>query len=317
MSQKWYKKASVQSALINAIPNLVIAGIAIASLIITFFIYKKQASQNQGNFEIQMERDSLLNDRQDSVTKQNLKLAKLQLEVINKQFINDSLNKIRELIIAQNEYGLVKKQNHESDIVTKQNLFIDNISFLSYETKYQEGFLDSIFGYNPDILYNNISNITSSKFLLLQLLTLYDVKSDSELNNLPILQTLNEAEVYIRQKKINSKFQIFKKYTLLVSIINNTKFPIKLLNTGKTAITIDKLSNDSLFNQNKLIDNNKIIYPNEKSDIHMQIITSLDVILNKEFSIKVSIDYNTIYGKRNKTLKAVFSPEDKSFAIYD
>lgn len=315
MNQIWYKKATVQSAIVNAIPNLVIAGIAVTSLIITYQIYKHQEAQTQRNFAIQIKRDSLQTIRQDSVTKQNLRLAELQLKIINKQFTNDSLNKASELKISKNELAIIEKQNDEADMQTKENLYINKISFLTYETKYQRGFADSVFGYEPDKIYKSTENITSNRFVLLERLVLYDPKADSVVAGLPILQTVTEAKQYFSHKKIDPKFGISKMYTIVIDITNNTKFPIKILSTKNSTLTFKNLSN--LPEKTQQIDNSLIIYPGEKSKAKQSLIASLDVTLNTEFILNLRLEYKTIYGIRTKEVKAIFSPDNKDFTFYD
>lgn len=173
MSQKWYQRASVQSSLINSIPNLGILAIAIITVIITLNISRDQSSQSQKNFNKQMLKDSLLNVQQDSITKQQVLLANLQLEILNKQFKNDSIDNLRQILISKEEYDLNAKKKIELDLMNSENLSVKGISFLTYETKYQNGFLDSVYGFKPDIIFKMNKDYTVSKnFQLLYRLTL-------------------------------------------------------------------------------------------------------------------------------------------------
>jgi len=317
MANKWYEKATVQSALVNAIPNILIAFIAIISIIVTFYNYKHESSQIQVNFEKQITRDSVVNVQQDSVTKQNLKLAELQLELTKKQYTNDSMINKSELLIADKQYRLLEKENHEGDILIKENLFVDKISLQAFDTKYNEGFIDSIVGFAPDITYKINSNTVGSHFLMLECLSLFDFKNDSLLNNSPNFFTVKDAQEYVVKRKVQQNFEISKKFTILIDLFNNTKFPIKSLNTNHSYCKIIDLTTDSSFESPLLFENNKILYPNQKITIPVEFYTSLDFTLNKSFSLYFSFDYITIYGKGNKRVKAKFFPEYKSFVIFD
>ena len=77
--QPWYEKATVQSSIINAVPNIVTGIIAVIAIIAAAKYSNLQIKQNQVNFEKQMHRDSLINIEQDSV-------AKLQIQYSGFQF---------------------------------------------------------------------------------------------------------------------------------------------------------------------------------------------------------------------------------------
>ncbi len=314
MAQKWYEKATVQSAIVNAIPNIAIATIAILSIVVTCNYSKKQISQNQTQFNSQMIRDSLQSIQEDSVTKKQMALTKLQLEVINKQYYNDSINKIRELLIANKEYYLFKKQNQELDLVTKENIYIDNISFISYKTNYQTDNLDSIFGFKPDIIYQENKN-TIDEFKLLHRLTFYNWESDKEFTTATNIFTLYEAKDFLLKQKTLSGFEIMKKIRLLIVIANNTKFPIKILKSSTVTIN-SKDPNDSTSNQKpQLIGPTNAIYPSQKNGFEIKMYFPIKDNLTSEIDFVLNLRYSTIYGSMEKNIKFIFSPEDKIFLL--
>jgi hypothetical protein len=326
LSQKWYQKASVQSALINSIPNLGILAISIITIVITLSISRNERSQSQANFDLQMLKDSLLNAQQDSITKQQVLLANLQLEIANRQFKNDSIDNLKQLLISKREFDLNTKKKIELDLMNSENLSIKGISFLTYETKYQEGFLDSVYGFKPDIIFKMNGHYTvNKKFELLYRLALYNFKSDSAILNIPVLQTLKDAQHYIKSNNISKDFIIVKEFTIICKIENKTQFPIKLIYDTISKINLPNSHNSNLTpgNSNRNTsassyrNNDLLIYPGDKAALSMPFMSTLDVQLNQEFSVNIFLDYNTIFGRKSKTIKSYFSPDDKTFVIYD
>lgn len=322
MRQKWYHKASVQSAFINSFPNLGILIIAIFTVVITLNISKNQRSYNQANFDKQFSRDSVLSIQQDSITKQQTLLANLQLDILNKQFKNDSIDNFRQLLISEENFNLNAKKRIQSDLMNNENLAIENIEFKTYETKYQNEPLDSVYQFTPDIIYKmNKANVVNKNFQLLYRLTLYDPKLDSELINLPVLQTFPDIVKYIGRHHVSNNFKILKKFTFICNIKNNTQFPIKLLSDSLSNLTLPYA--DDLFASYKsnrgtsIATNNIIVYPNEKASVSSSFMFSVNWQLNREFYIQFSLSYVTIFGKKSKEIKAVYIPRDKDFLIYN
>ena len=262
VAQKWYHKATVQSALINALPNLVIVVISIVTLFVSLSISKDERTQNQSNFNQQMQRDSILNLAKDSITKRQMELANFQLKIL------------------QEEYVLDKKKKTESDMKNSTNLSIEGVSFLTYETKYQGGYLDSVYGFPPDIIYKEDDKNTISKnFQLLFRLTFYNFKSDSEILNLPLLQTLAEAQEYKNSHYIPKDFFLAKDFTVLCKIKNLTEFPITLNSNGKSHLSFPNSSYKISLSNFGSGNNNLILYPEHSASLMMQMTSSVDVVL--------------------------------------
>jgi hypothetical protein len=224
LTQKWFRKVTNQSALINSIPNVGLVVISIITLVVSLDISRTQISKNQENFDKQIRRDSLLAVQQDSITKQQTALTKFQLEVLTKSFENDSITNAKRISIALEEFNLNIKNKLESDIMNKENLSVKGISFLAYDTKYQEGNLDSVYGFDPDIIYPQENNKVRKDFQLLFRLVLYDIKTGSTIENMQMFQTIKDINEYISRKKINSQFTILKEFTVVCDLLNNTKF---------------------------------------------------------------------------------------------
>ena len=317
MKQKWYNKVTNQSALINAIPNVGLVAISIITVLITLNISKSQIFQNQKNFDKQMQKDSLLNVQQDSITKQRTALTKLQLEVLNKQFENDSINNYKKLLIAKEEFKLNNKNKAESDLMNQENLSVNGVSFLTYDTKYQDGFLDSIYGFHPNIIYQTQNNNVNNEFRLLYRLVIHNLNSDSLLLDLPILQTLSDANNYIKKSGFNSKFEILKEFTIVCDLINSTKFPIKVLESSKDRMRW--VGKGYTFEAPKTVatGNSLIIYPGSKAGFTFSFFANVDTQFDTPFIISMEIEYVTVFGQKRKTLKAHFDPVGKIFVLFD
>lgn len=318
MSRNLNKEVTEQSAIIKSIPILITAALAIISIVSTCNLSKDQMAQNQINFKRQFERDSILNIKQDSVTSNQLELAKYQLMVTNKQYLVDSLIKAKEILISTKEYDLYEKQNEESDIITKENLAVSKISFVTYKTILQNGNLDSLFGYTPDII-NDQNDDKVDEFRLIQCLTLYNLAKDSILSNIPIFYTLSDAQKYINYQKIHrdiSEFEPYKKYTFQIEVTNKTKFPIKLLSSSTMLIDYP-YSKDSLTKDKSTFFTNRIIYPGDKFHIEgRNILTPITQVLNKKLNFELNLKYQTIYGIHKKNVRFQYNEED-GFIIYD
>lgn len=97
--QKWYQKATVQSAIVAAIPSLITAVIAILAI-----HYTQRAANSQFNLDKgQYTRDSI-----NSVLQ--LELVKKQIELANKSFLNDSIITAKQLRIANENIQILNKE---------------------------------------------------------------------------------------------------------------------------------------------------------------------------------------------------------------
>ena len=90
MAQKWYQKATVQSSIVNAIPNLITATIAIVSIWISTKYSSQQIQQAQDHFKTQITRDSVLNIEEQKTTESQIHLSELQLRLAREKLSSDS-----------------------------------------------------------------------------------------------------------------------------------------------------------------------------------------------------------------------------------
>jgi hypothetical protein len=89
------------------------------------------------------------------------------------------------------------------------------------------------------------------------------------------------------------------------------------LGNGQNALSFDGFE-DSAFNapQRGAL-NNLIIYPGEKGALSATIFLGLDLKLDNNFILNLRIDYQTIFGRKSKLLKAHLNSDDKSFLIFN
>jgi len=95
MSTPWYKKATVQAALVSAITSTVIAIIAILSIYYTWVAANNQITLNKQQYI----RDSIISNLQ-------LQLLNKQIELANKSFRNDSIVNAQQLKIARENLAI-------------------------------------------------------------------------------------------------------------------------------------------------------------------------------------------------------------------
>ena len=113
--------------------------------------------------------------------------------------------------------------------MNQENLSVQGVELKTYKTQFQNGFLDSVFGFSPNIIYKMDKDYSvSNHFELLYQLVLYNTKSDSFISNLPVLQTLSEMHNYMHTHNIGSQFSIFKQFIVICKVENKTQFPIRL-----------------------------------------------------------------------------------------
>lgn len=99
-NSKWYKKATVQAAIVAAIPSLVTAIIAISAI---YFTWKA------ANKQLYLDKEQFARDSINSVLQ--LQLVQKQIELENKSYINDSIINSQQLLLAQENLKLIKEEN--------------------------------------------------------------------------------------------------------------------------------------------------------------------------------------------------------------
>ena len=92
MSQKWYNKATVQSAIVNGAPVLLTAIVGILGIYLTYRFNKNQLDQNYDLFRKQFQRDSISSNTQYALTNEQLFLFREELKLFKKQTSIDSIN---------------------------------------------------------------------------------------------------------------------------------------------------------------------------------------------------------------------------------
>lgn len=108
MALHWFKKATVQASLVNAIPAFLTAIIAVVGIYFSYQYYNDQLNQNYFLFKQQTRRDSILNIQQTELTQKQYCLNEKELELVKKQTIQDSINLFFSKI--QNESILTKNK---------------------------------------------------------------------------------------------------------------------------------------------------------------------------------------------------------------
>ncbi|MBS1599519.1 MAG: hypothetical protein JST75_14935 [Bacteroidetes bacterium] len=346
--QKWHEKATVQAALVNAIPAFFVALISIIALVSTCNYSNKQISQAQNNFNKQMDRDSVLASQQDSVTKKQLELnmqqdslaarqvelAKFQFELSNKQHVWDSISKKQELEILKKQYQLAQRQANELDTFNNSSVYIQKIKFITYSTPYTYQNVDSALGYPADIYYewDRVNNRKDDHIQLIHCLSFYSWQKDyNEANdsilrlyNLPIFHKLSEAYKIFNERKMDTTIyplpcSITKEYTVDFLIMNKGQLPIKILkSTSSRIVDKNKINQNCKCNSPQEGINDVIIYAGETLNYPISFSTPYDKILNTPFDFYIDFKYETIYGKMyEKQYRIGYDPETKSFSKFD
>jgi DNA-dependent RNA polymerase auxiliary subunit epsilon len=316
MSQKWHQKASVQAAIVNAIPNLIIATITVVSLLLSAHYLNTQISQTQSNFDKQILRDSILNVSQDSVARKQLGLTNLQFQVLKKQFINDSITKEKELQNSGKELEILKRQNAEDDISNISSLFISEVKMQTYETSYSGENIDSVMGYPCDYENETDEFKVKKNILLEQCLTYFDPQKDSDyISAVPVLLKKADAQEYLKEQWKIGQFlvgnpQMFKKFILRTKFENKGKLPFKLLKSSTVSLRSLtgnlKLYYDSVQNSVTMPPNGKAMF------IDLPFYIALNEKLFDKLILDINIYYKSIFGTKKLHFKAMYEPLDKT-----
>src|SRR5690606_2153736 len=167
MAQKWYQKATVQSSIVNAIPNLITATIAIVSIYISTKYSSQQIQQAQDHFKTQITRDSILNIEEQKTTESQIHLSMLQLRLAREKLSSDSTYFSKQTESYRQQLNLLEQQRKEKNILIKNGLRINKIVLQKYETDFTQENIDSLCGYKPDYIFENSNYLYKRKILML------------------------------------------------------------------------------------------------------------------------------------------------------
>lgn len=107
MERPWYKKATVQAAIVNSISQLIIGAIAIIAIIATYYSVKTQLQQDLSLSIEKYKKDSILVEMQ-------LELARNELKLISNQYeLNRASASFDSIMVQRNLYLIEKDQNLE------------------------------------------------------------------------------------------------------------------------------------------------------------------------------------------------------------
>lgn len=315
MAQKWYQKATVQSSIVNAIPNLITATIAIVSIWISTKYSSQQIRQAQDHFKTQITRDSVLNIEEQKTTESQIHLSELQLRLAREKLISDSTYFSRQTESYRQQLNLLEQQRKEKNFLIKQGLRINKIVLRRYETDFTQENIDSLCGYKPDYIFDNSNQLYKRKILMLHTLALYNRKDSSELTKRFNFFKLSEidsfkAKSHILQSDL-ANLNTVKKYTFVIEFKNNFDFPIKFKDSN-ISIFLDK---DSISNPPLSFDNAPLILPGDTHMDEEELIVQYDRSITGSVKFKFKIHYATINGEEELTSSYEYSFDD--FSLYN
>lgn len=119
---KWYQKATIQAAIVNAIPNIIVAFVAILAMVSMYNISNRQIEQNEKLARERYKKDSLLVELQ-------LRLAEKELELNKEQFFYnreksklDSIHADKSLTISNKQLKIAEINEKLDELTEKSNL---------------------------------------------------------------------------------------------------------------------------------------------------------------------------------------------------
>ena len=309
--QTWYNKASVQASIVNAIPTILTAIIAIIAIRVATNDSNHQVKINQENFQRQIVRDSLLNISQDSTAELQFDLATLQLKIQQNQYDNDSINLNKQTDIFSKQLELLKKKSSEEDVRVDKGIDIISTSLVKYECTYSQDNVDSILGYKADFEYDLKDSRVKNSILLLHKLVYFNPVKDEELFFPYIFFTKSDAETHWNNQVESIKrerqgiFQLYKKYTFQCQLKNIGSYPITIL---KTSSSKAKFASDSAYRSNIATKQNFEV--NRGNTFSGEVVAYLlsENDKKEEMEFNITIDYLTLHGQKHFMKKVTYFP---------
>ncbi len=318
--QPWYDKASVQASIVNAIPSILTAIIAIIAIRVATNDSNHQVKINQENFQRQLVRDSLLNISQDSTAELQLELATLQLKIQQNQYDNDSINLNKQTDIFSKQLELLKKKSSEEDVMVDKGIDIISKSLVKYECTYSQDNVDSILGYQADFEYDLKDRRMKNSILLLHKLVYFNSLKGEELFFPYIFFTKSDAETHWNnqaesiKKERKGVFQLYKKYIFEWELKNISSYPITIL---KTSSSTAKSPIDSVYRSN--IATNRSFEVNRGNTFLFEAVAFILLENDKKekMEININIHYLTIHGKKHFIRTLTYDPRTHEFNYID
>lgn len=313
--QPWYNKASVQASIVNAIPTILTAIIAIIAIRVATNDSNHQVKINQENFQSQILRDSLINIFQDSTAELQLELATLQLKIQQNQYDNDSINLNKQTDIFSKQLKLLKKKSSEEDVLVDKGIDIISTSLVKYECTYSQDNVDSILGYQADFEYDLKDSRVKNSILLLHKLVYFNPVKNEELFFPYIFFTKSDAEKHWNNQAESIKrerqeiFQLYKKYTFHCQIKNIGSYPITIL---KSSSTRAKFASDSTYRTNLANESFEVLTGNTFLGEFVAFLV-LENDKKDVMELNIDIDYLTIHGQKHFTKKVTYDPKKHVF----
>jgi hypothetical protein len=208
--QKWYNKATVQSALVNSIPALLTAIVGIAGLLLTWNLSNKQLNQAFSLYEKQMHRDSLLNQKQNELTIRQLELNKKEVILVEKQTKQDSIN----LSYSKNQNDILNKR---INYAYQQEWYdFKDICLNLYET------------------FNSLSKLTKNDTSIWKIKNMLNTKGEfagqywqvdfskctSEMQHQWSKEVLNVLKIGLKNEYLNNNIDILDKWKICINDMN-------------------------------------------------------------------------------------------------
>ena len=122
---KWYKKATVQTALVHAAINLITAAIAIVAIIFSSKFNELQIDTQKGIFNKQYVQDSIKNALE-------IELLIKQISLVENQNHSDSIQQEKSFQISKAHYDLLRQEKYIYDSQNKEKMLKSIIEYNVY-----------------------------------------------------------------------------------------------------------------------------------------------------------------------------------------
>ena len=233
MAQKWYKKATVQSAMVGLSGALFVALISALALWFTYRYQRNELRQEQENFDRKFERDSILSELNMELLRDQREINKINLELLQRSFENDSIFLKKQFDILLSEYLAKKAQSERENILARQELNTFLRDFFLNEGVAPERFAKA----NSEEIYSWLKivdeRMAELSGIVLQVgndkvLSLW---SDTRLNNyvfMTIFEDENRAYDFLQQLDENLRYQ--QKVKTITNTSNRLRMIYNILN---------------------------------------------------------------------------------------
>lgn len=159
MAQRFFQKATVQSALVHGAITFIAILIAGVAIFVDRNYYIASINQSQQNFEKNYYRDSIIHSTQ-------MDLTQMQVGLLKRQMMYDSVSLEKQLAIAQTQLSVQLQENRNQSLVAKERMrrtlwemsrLLPHEDYIEYKG-WTNSKLDSLLGKVYELLVREFSN---------------------------------------------------------------------------------------------------------------------------------------------------------------